>query len=97
MFSADSASIHQGTLVTPLLLQTLLIAWARRTHVLAYVLLGGLQTGWFLWVWISPSTTPATGAPQFGAMMLATISIGALLWIGSRLTPGRAPGNEAPA
>jgi hypothetical protein len=87
MFSPNTASLHQGTLVTQLLALTLLTTLALRAHRWLFVTLALVQAAWFLLVWL-PAAPAETGTVHMLPLAVLLASGLALLWcIGRVLRP----------
>jgi hypothetical protein len=80
MFSPNSATLHQGTLVTQLLSFTLLAWWAISLNRLFFAAIAVVNTIWFTVVWVPAGNFPAGPwqvLPAIAATLLATL----LLWV----------------
>jgi hypothetical protein len=89
LFVANAATVHQGTLVTQLVGLTLLAWWALAWQRYFFVLLVGVQAGWFLLLWI-PAPGLDFGPLQPVAVVLTTLAGTGLAWTALRAA-GRDP------
>lgn len=85
MFVPHSAIIHQGSLVTQLLLFSLLTAGALQLNRWFFRLLAGVQLVWFAFVWTprSPTTEGGLVPGAVGVGVVAGLALLAVIWRGS--------------